>query len=102
MEGIHGLSLNVRVVGYSHVRRTGNKLAHILAWQAQSFVNDVMWIEEIPCYIQQALIHDVLGSWCLIIFQCVFYKKKKKKVYQTQVPSIMFDQIAIMLETWVW
>ena len=31
MEGIHVLSLNVGIVGYSHVRRTGNKPAHILA-----------------------------------------------------------------------
>ena len=31
MEGIHVLSPNVGIVGYSHVRRTGNKPAHILA-----------------------------------------------------------------------
>ena len=51
VEGIHDLSLDVGIVGYSHVRRTGNKPAHILARQAQSFVNDVIWIEEIPCCI---------------------------------------------------
>ncbi|KAK9987548.1 hypothetical protein SO802_027787 [Lithocarpus litseifolius] len=59
VEGIHILSSNVGVVDYSHVRRTGNKPAHILA---QSFVNDVIWIEEFPCCIQQALIHDVFVS----------------------------------------
>ena len=62
MEGIHGLSSDVGVVGYSHVRGTCNKPTHILARQAQSFVNDVIWIEEIPCCIQQALIHYVLSS----------------------------------------
>ena len=62
VEGIHFLSLDVGVVGYSHVRRTSNQLAHILARQAQSLVNDVIWIEEIPYCIQQALIHDVFGS----------------------------------------
>ncbi|KAL0010764.1 hypothetical protein SO802_005872 [Lithocarpus litseifolius] len=62
VEGINVLSSDVGVVAYSHVRRTGNKPAHILARQAQSFVNDVIWIEEIPCCIQQALAHDVLGS----------------------------------------
>ena len=62
VEGIHVLISDVGVVGYSHVRSTGNKLAHILAQQVQSFVNDVIWIEEISCCIQQALIHDVLVS----------------------------------------
>ena len=62
VEGIHVLSPDVGIVGYSHVRRTGNKPAHILARQALSFVNDVIWIEEIPCCIQQTLIHDVLVS----------------------------------------
>ena len=62
VEGIHGLSSDVRVVGYSHVQRTSNKPAHIQARQDQNFFNDVMWIEEIPYCIQQAFIHDVLGS----------------------------------------
>ena len=62
VEGLHVLSPDVRIVGYSHVRRTGNKSAHILARQALSFVNDVIWIEEVPYCIQQALIHDVLVS----------------------------------------
>ena len=62
VEGIHVLSSDFGVVSYSHVQRTGNKPTHILARQAQNFVNDVIWIEEIPCCIQQALIHDVLVS----------------------------------------
>ena len=61
MEGIHVLGSKIDVVNFSHVRRSGNKPAHILARQALSFVNDVIWIEEIPCYIQQALIQDVIG-----------------------------------------
>ena len=62
MEGIHVLSSNVGIVDYSHMRRTGNKPAHILAQKVQSFVDDVIWIEKIPCCIQQALIHNVLVS----------------------------------------
>ncbi|XP_050248969.1 uncharacterized protein LOC126696242 [Quercus robur] len=46
----------IGVVNFSHVRRIGNKPAHILARQAQNLVNDVIWIEEIPYCIQQALI----------------------------------------------
>ena len=49
MEGIHELGAEIGVVHFSHVRRIGNKPAHILARQAQNLVNDVIWIEEIPC-----------------------------------------------------
>ena len=59
MEGIHELGAEIGVVHFSHVRRIGNKPAHILARQAQNLVNDVIWIEEIPCYIQQALFQDI-------------------------------------------
>ena len=51
MEGIHELGAKIGVIHFSHVRRTGNKPAHILARQAQNLVNDVIWIEEIPCCI---------------------------------------------------
>ncbi|KAK9996900.1 hypothetical protein SO802_021586 [Lithocarpus litseifolius] len=60
VEGIHVLGSEINV-NFSYVRRSGNKPAHILARQALSFVNDVIWIEEIPCCIQQALIQDVIG-----------------------------------------
>ena len=45
MEGIHALGSEIGVVHYTHVRRTGNQPAHILARQTQSLVNDVIWIE---------------------------------------------------------
>ena len=61
MEGIHELGAEIGVVNISHVHRIDNKPAHILARQVQNLVNDVIWIEEIPCCIQQALIHDVFG-----------------------------------------
>ena len=60
VEGIHALG-SLGVVHYSHVRRNGNQPAHILARQALSLVNDVIWIEDTPCYIQQACIQDVCG-----------------------------------------
>ena len=56
VEGIHVLGSEIDVVNFSHVRRSANKPAHIRAIQALGFVNDVIWIEEIPCCIQQALI----------------------------------------------
>ena len=48
VEDIHDLGFEIDVVNFSHVRRLGNKSAHILARQVISFVNDVIWIEEIP------------------------------------------------------
>ena len=62
VEGIHALGSDLGVVSYSHVRRIGNQPTHILAGKAQSLANDVIWIEETPCCIQQALIQDVFGS----------------------------------------
>ena len=53
------LFYEIGVVNFSHVCRTGNKPAHILARQAQNLVNDVIWIEKIPCCIEQAFIQDV-------------------------------------------
>ena len=58
---IHALGSDIGVVNYSHVRRTSNQPAHILVRQAQNLVNDVIWIEETSCCIQQALIQDVFG-----------------------------------------
>ena len=55
VEVIHVLGSEIDVVNFSHVRRSSNKPAHILARQALSFVNDVIRIEEIP------LIQDVIG-----------------------------------------
>ncbi|XP_023905143.2 uncharacterized protein LOC112016917 [Quercus suber] len=61
VEGLHVLRSEIDVVIFSHVRRSSNKPAHILARQSLSFVNDLIWIEEIPCCIQQALNQDVIG-----------------------------------------
>ena len=42
----------------SHVKRQGNKPAHVLAKYALSINESVVWIEETPCCIQQALNQD--------------------------------------------
>ena len=52
VEGIRALGFEIDVVNFSHVRRPGNRQIHILARQALSFVNDVIWIKEIPYCIQ--------------------------------------------------
>ena len=57
--GIQDMSEEFRSVDYSHVRRQGNMPAHILAKYASSINDYVAWIEEDPCCIMQALIHDL-------------------------------------------
>ncbi|KAK9984734.1 hypothetical protein SO802_034259 [Lithocarpus litseifolius] len=45
---------------FSHVKRTGNQLAHILAQHAKNIDNYVTWIEENPAFVKSALTQDVL------------------------------------------
>ena len=42
VEGIHVLGSEIDVINFSHMHRSSNKPAHILARQALSFVNDVI------------------------------------------------------------
>ena len=45
---------------FSHVKRTGNRPAHILAQHAKNIDSYVTWIEENPDFIESALAQDVL------------------------------------------
>ena len=45
---------------FSHVKRTGNRLAHILAQHVKNIDNYVTWIEENLDFIESALAQDVL------------------------------------------
>ena len=44
---------------FSHKKRQGNMPAHLIAKNAYSIFNDIVWVEEDPCFAKQALIHDV-------------------------------------------
>ena len=59
--GMQALCRDFRRVKFSHVRRQGNRLAHLLAKHAQSISDFSSWIEENPCFIEQALIHNVIA-----------------------------------------
>ncbi|XP_075669860.1 uncharacterized protein LOC142639587 [Castanea sativa] len=59
IEGMYTLCSDFRRVEFSHVRRQGNRPAHLLAKHAQNIVDFSVWIEEHPCFIEQALIYDV-------------------------------------------
>ena len=54
--GFYGM---FRQVDFSHIRRQGNKSVHLLAKHAKCIVDYVEWIEETPCFLMQALTHDV-------------------------------------------
>lgn len=58
--GMYALCRDFRRVKFSHIRHQGNRLAHSLAKHAQSIVDFSSWIEENPCFIRQALVHDVI------------------------------------------
>ena len=46
-------------VEFNHVGRQGNRPAHLLAKHAFGIEDFSVWIEETPCFIEQALLHDV-------------------------------------------
>ena len=50
----------LRSFQFSHVKRTGNQPAHILAQHAKNIGNYVTWIEENPDFIESTLAQDVL------------------------------------------
>nr|POF02663.1 hypothetical protein CFP56_38130 [Quercus suber] len=59
IEGILELCKGFSQFQFSHVKRQGNMSAHLVAKNAYSIVNDIVWVEEDPCFAKQALIHDV-------------------------------------------
>ena len=59
--GMQHMCSEFRMVYVSHVRRQGNKPAHILAKHALSLSVSVVWIEETPYCIEQTLIHDFVS-----------------------------------------
>ncbi|KAL4619928.1 hypothetical protein ACB092_06G116500 [Castanea dentata] len=59
--GMQELCKDFIQIEFTHVRRQGNRPAHVLAKHASSIVECIVWIEEIPYYIEQDLIHDALS-----------------------------------------
>ena len=57
--GIKEVSADFHHIAFTHIGRQGNKPAHLLAKYAKCIDNTLVWIEETPCVIKQALIHDV-------------------------------------------
>ena len=60
--GIQSSCNDVRKVLSSHVCKKGNRPTHILAKHAISIVDFMVWMEENPCFLEQALHHNVMFS----------------------------------------
>ena len=46
---------------FPHVRRKGNTPTHVLTKHACGIVDFLVWMEENPCFLEQALNHDVIS-----------------------------------------
>ena len=57
---IQWLATGLRWASFSHVRRSTNSVAHILARHAKNVVEDMIWLEETPLPVVEALYFDVL------------------------------------------
>ena len=51
---------NFRCISFSHVKRQGNRPAHILAQFARHVGDFVVWLEETPSQIEHACAQDVI------------------------------------------
>ena len=61
IQGIQSFSGEFRQVSYSHMRRQGNRSAHLLAKHAKGIVAFSTLMEENPCFLEQALHHDIMS-----------------------------------------
>ena len=59
VQGMQELCGEFSKVEFSHVRRQGNRAAHLLAKHVFGIFDFIAWIEETPCILEQALIHNV-------------------------------------------
>ena len=59
IQGILELCLGFSQIQFSHVKRQGNVPARLVAKNAYSIVDDIVMVEEDPCFAKQALTHDV-------------------------------------------
>ena len=61
IEGMHAIRKDLRHVKFSRVRRQGNRPTHLQGKYVLGIVDFIAWIEENPCFLEQALIHDELS-----------------------------------------
>ena len=59
VDGMRDLCKVFRRLEFSHVKRKGNRPAHLLAKYVGGIDDFIVWMEENPCFLEQALSHDV-------------------------------------------
>lgn len=59
VQGMQELCGEFSKVEFSHVRRQGNRATHLLAKHVFGIFDFIAQIEETPCFLEQALIHNV-------------------------------------------
>ena len=57
--GISLASLEFHTVYFSHVKCNANSPAHLLVKYAKGIVNQCMWMENCPSFLELAILHDV-------------------------------------------
>ena len=57
--GIRSAALEFHNVDFSHVKRNVNSPAHLLAKYAKGIVNQSIWMENCPTFLELAILHDV-------------------------------------------
>ena len=65
IEGIKGQKYNALVWEVSYVRRTFNMAAHLLARNALFVSKSIVWVEDIPPFIELQVSKDVFGDFGL-------------------------------------
>ena len=58
ISGILGMYGACSQIDISHIKRQGNKPAHLLTKYALGIDDYMTWMEEHPCFLQEALFHD--------------------------------------------
>ena len=80
--------------------------AHLVVKNAYSIVDDIVWVEEDPCFAKQCLIHDVKFMVPLLwkVYAFPIKKKKKKKIVSinckfgaTEVARVLKKTLVFML-----
>ena len=72
LEGIRFHLQFFRSYAFSHVKRAGNKPAHLLAQHAKFVSSYELWVEETPSFLETVIASDASGLY-------LFFSKKKKK-----------------------
>ena len=82
--------LHLQQCQFQHVRREGNKLAHVLARRAVLFADCDLWVEKLPSDLNDVFQVDLFNKIILSFSQ----KKKKKRQLKKKVKERKKESLA--------